>query len=104
MGDTSVSIVRSSPKELQASTVERVDGHAKGCRITHKSVRGTRYVVKNNTDRTVQKFYIDHSASTDHGGYVISTSKSRVKSVTGFSRYEVALGPFEEVTVEVTEE
>merc|ERR1712159_220196 len=65
----------------------------------------TRYTLKNNaTDRTHQKFYIDHTADTAHGGFVITTQEHAVKSVTGFSRYQCALAPSEERVIDVAEE
>lgn len=54
--------------------------------------------------RTIDAFYIDHSACSHNGGYVITTTDRRAKSVTGFSRFELALPPAEEVTFIVEEE
>jgi len=115
--DTSVSIVRSFPQELQSHTVERVEPLREGevpsskrkrlvgaC-LVHKKVMTTRYTLRNNaTDRTVDKFYVDHSAMTNHGGFVITTTDKAVKAVTGFSRYECSLSPLEEEVMDVAEE
>jgi len=111
--DTSVSIVRSYPQELQSNEIERVApifegdncGRVTGASLVHKRVKTTRYTLKNNaTDRTVRKFYIDHSADSAHGGYVITTDKDCVKAVTGWSRFECSLDPLEEKVFDVAEE
>lgn len=50
------------------------------------------YSVKNNADRPVENFYIDHSAKTTHGGFSIETSgDAAIKSTTGFTRFHLRL-------------
>jgi len=109
--DTSVSITRSYPQDLQSSMVQHVEAicdkrkRVIGGSLVHKKVKTTRYTLQNNsTERTVPKFYIDHSADSAHGGFVITTTGRVVKAVTGFSRLECALPPLEETVIDVTEE
>lgn len=111
--DTSVSITRSYPQPLQSSTVERVEPlndtskrrHLTGANVVRKKVKTTRYTLKNNsTERAVNKFYIDHSADSSHGGFVITTQEQAVKAVTGFTRFECSLAPLEEKVLDVAEE
>merc|ERR1711977_507318 len=80
-------------------------GRVTGASVGHKKVKTTRYTLKNNsTDRTVRKFYLDHSADSAHGGFVITTEKDCVKAVTGWSRLECSLEPLEEKVFDVAEE
>jgi len=111
--DTSVSITRSYPQPLQSSTVERVEPlndttkrrRLIGAKMVRKKMKTTRYTLKNNsTERTVRKFYIDHSADSSHGGFVITTQDQAVKAVTGFTRFECSLAPLEEKVLDVAEE
>jgi len=105
--DSTVSIVRTFPNDLQHSKVEDVtidyiknDSGLKPTGITLKyhDFKGTQYVIKNNsTDRTVNKFYIDHTANTAHGGFVIVTTDREIKRTTGWTRYGFALKPQEEL-------
>jgi len=62
-----------------------------------------KYVLKNNSERTINKFYIEHVADSSHGGFVIVTKENCSKSVTGFSRFEFTLSPQQEVQWVVTE-
>merc|ERR1712070_550421 len=59
-------------------------------------------------ERSIPRFYVDHTASSAHGGYVVTTSEcgpaSRVKDVTGFSRYAMNLAPMQEVQLAVVEQ
>eukprot|EP00005_Dracoamoeba_jomungandri_P002211 CAMPEP_0174256786 /NCGR_PEP_ID=MMETSP0439-20130205/5984_1 /TAXON_ID=0 /ORGANISM="Stereomyxa ramosa, Strain Chinc5" /LENGTH=835 /DNA_ID=CAMNT_0015339551 /DNA_START=53 /DNA_END=2560 /DNA_ORIENTATION=- len=113
--DTTISVLRCLPSDLQTNSAENVsvicqdkDGRQlpDGCEISYRSKKTTRYTVKNNsTSRTVDRFYIDHTASSDHGGYVITTVCDNCrKSVMGFSRYEFCLKPQQEIVFEVSEE
>jgi vacuolar-type H+-ATPase subunit I/STV1 len=54
--------------------------------------------------RHVDAFYIDHSASSSNGGFIITTTDRRTKNVTGFSRFELTLPPGEEIDFTVEEE
>ena len=101
--DSTLSIVKSLPSDLQENNVEKVevilssDRDRKrpiGCRQTHRQIRRTKYSVKNNsTERSIEKFYIDHNADVNHGGFVITTKDNCIKSVMGFSRFEFKLAP-----------
>jgi len=76
-----------------------------GCTICRKYIKETTYHLKNSSgSRRVDTFYIDHRASSEYGGYVISTDERRIKSVVGFSRYELPLRPGEETQFKVEEE
>jgi len=76
-----------------------------GCRIKHHAFKSTQYSIKNNsTDRSVNHFYIDHTADTQYGGYVITTKDHLLKSTTGWSRFYFKLAPQEQVTFVVQEE
>jgi len=73
--------------------------------IDHHAFKATQYVIKNNsTEKAVNHFYIDHTADTQYGGYVITTKEHLLKSTTGWSRFEFKLAPQEQVTFVVQEE
>jgi len=110
--DSTVSIVRNT---AEASKVEAVrilypttDGQLKdpiGCILNYRATKVTTYVVKNNsTTRTIERFYIDHTADPRHDGYVITTKERTVKAVTGFSRFQFQIKPQEEIKFLVEEE
>ena len=68
-------------------------------------IKRTRYLIKNNSlNRPVAKFYIDHVADPSFGGYVVMTQKKCIKSVMGFSRFELALEPQQEIEFIVDEQ
>jgi len=73
-----------------AKTVDRNDTLT-GCRVKRHKVVCTTYNVSNCSQRTIENFYIEHCASSQHGGFVITTDTSCIKSVTGFSRFKVAI-------------
>eukprot|EP00811_Abedinium_folium_P001436 NODE_11312_length_1295_cov_4.927226.p1 GENE.NODE_11312_length_1295_cov_4.927226~~NODE_11312_length_1295_cov_4.927226.p1 ORF type:complete len:341 (+),score=118.10 NODE_11312_length_1295_cov_4.927226:78-1025(+) len=105
--DTSISVSRSQPKALQEDKIVSVtvsSGAPWTITLCHRNVAVTRYVVKNNSQRTVPRFYIDHTASARHGGYHVVTKERSVKAVTGFSRYAFRLTPSGEVKFDVLEE
>jgi len=113
--DSTVSIMRSKPEFKQRDGIISVTSlrsssgasaeRTVGCRITHKRTITTVYTVVNNSgSRPVPKFYIDHSASSAHNGYRITTTEGCVKAVTGFARFELSLAPSEEKNLEVKEE
>jgi len=112
--DSTLSIMKNLPGDLQENNVERIDviyssdGDRKrpsGCKQTHRQIRRTKYTVKNNsTERSIEKFYIDHNADVNHGGFVITTKENCIKSVMGFSRFEFKLPPLGELEFVVAEE
>jgi len=114
--DSTCSIESSMPKKLQSTLISKVEPLCNddmdkklicGFRVIHKSKRCTLYKVKNNAvkkDKIIDHFYIDHTASYNHGGYEIITTKNCVKQVTGFSRFDIRLTPQSEVTFPVEEE
>ena len=112
--DSTVGIQCSKPKEKQTKTLDQVipvyeheNGQLVGVKILYKCKAETVYTVKNNAvskDQTVEHFYIDHHAMSNHNGYTIVTKNSCVKSVMGFSRFDLSLKPQEEVKFHVEEE
>jgi ubiquitin len=94
---TAVSVI-STPSQTGGQRIS-------GCRMTFRHTVGTTYLVRNNsTERIIPKFYLDHVASSAHDGYVIRTKERCIKAVTGFSRFEFALAPQQEVEFTVVEE
>jgi ubiquitin len=73
-----------------AKTTDRDDALT-GCNVTRHMVISTTYHVSNCADRPIENLYIEHCASSQHGGFVITTDTSCIKSVTGFSRFKVAV-------------
>merc|ERR1719469_1607199 len=76
----------------------------KSCAIHHTQTVTTRYVIKNNGVRRIPTLYVEHTARADRGGFVIKSAEHRVKQVTGWARYCLAVEPEAEVTFEVMEE
>jgi ubiquitin len=107
-GEDSTVMIRRSVSNasfVQGVAEKIVDGRLGGCIVEHKKVKTTTYHLRNSSSvRHVDAFYIDHSASSQNGGFVITTSDRRTKSVTGFSRYEIMLPPAEEIEFSVDEE
>lgn len=138
--DSTVSIVRTNPSQLQQTKVATVeltkrvkeDGkdEVSGCSIKYNAEvffarkknkwefslektgkmgfinffqKATKYVIKNNSDKVIEKFYIEHVADSAHGGYVITTKENSSKSVTGFSRFEFTIPAHHEVEFVVRE-
>lgn len=103
--DTTISVTRKCPQRLQEAEVVAVRvEHKHGAFLTLQKRNVTIYTVKNNSPRSVPKFYIDHTASAANGGYVIVTKERAVKAVTGFSRFEFQLLPQAEIEFKVVEE
>ncbi|CAF2952112.1 unnamed protein product [Rotaria sp. Silwood2] len=115
--DSTVSILRTTPIALQEVHTESVDIiYAEADKINTNVVptgidlqqiyiKRTRYLIKNNSlDRPVSKFYIDHVADPSLGGYVVTTQKKCIKSVMGFSRFELKLEPQQEIEFIVDEQ
>ena len=113
--DSTISVSCSNPKDLQGKSVERVeiaenvsvDGtrNKTGANIFYKQTKTSRYSIKNNsTEKLVEKLYIDHTASCEHGGYTITTKENVIKSVTGWSRFQFTIKPQEQISFDVVEE
>ncbi|KAK3252270.1 hypothetical protein CYMTET_38426 [Cymbomonas tetramitiformis] len=109
--DTSVMVTREWPKGAQSASLVQaklgLDKHGALQSFTsvYHARKTTKYTLKNNSmTNTVQSLYVDHSASADHGGFVIATQENCVKAVTGFCRYEFRLAPQEELIFDVVEE
>jgi hypothetical protein len=109
--DSSVEITRSSSPIAEGHKLKEVklirdeNSITIGCELIHKAVIRTKYSIQNNsTQRSVPKLYIDHTACSKYGGFVITTTDKCIKDVTGFSRYEFTLAPLESVEFVVMEE
>lgn len=115
--DSTVSILRTTPTSLQEvhtqsidviySEIDKVNTSSApiGIDLQEIHIKRTRYIIKNNSlDRTVGKFYIDHVADPSLGGYVVTTQKRCIKSVMGFSRFELKLEPQQEIEFIVDEQ
>lgn len=112
--DSTVGIQRTKPKSRQKKELDTVTpifdtktGLLNGVKLTYKCKGVTVYTVKNNAvskDQTIDHFYIDHCASPAHNGYTVVTKDKCVKSVMGFSRFDLALKPQENVEFVVEEE
>eukprot|EP01119_Soliformovum_irregulare_P002190 TRINITY_DN1241_c0_g3_i1.p1 TRINITY_DN1241_c0_g3~~TRINITY_DN1241_c0_g3_i1.p1 ORF type:complete len:820 (+),score=318.49 TRINITY_DN1241_c0_g3_i1:83-2542(+) len=111
--DTTVSVARSIREEDQITNISSaaVRYHRKGEKLVPKDIvliyhqiRKTQYVIKNNSDRPVSKFYVDHAASSQHNGFSITTKENSVKSTTGWSRFQFQLEPQLEIVFQVEEE
>lgn len=105
--DSTVMIRRSVSSSNHVKSVKEkiVEDRVKGLIVEHQAVQTTTYHLRNSSStRQIDSFYIDHSASSQNGGFVITTSDCRTKSVTGFSRYELSLPPSEEIEFIVEEE
>ncbi|CAF0990260.1 unnamed protein product [Rotaria sp. Silwood1] len=115
--DSTVSILRTTPIALQEVHTESVDIiYAEidkintnvvptGIDLQQIYIKRTRYLIKNNSlNRPVAKFYIDHVADPSLGGYVVTTQKRCIKSVMGFSRFELKLEPQQEIEFVVDEQ
>jgi ubiquitin len=75
-----------------------------GCKVKRHKIISTTYHVSNCSDHAIENLYIEHSASSQHGGFVITTDTNCIKSVTGFSRYKVAVPALGNCDVVVREE
>lgn len=115
--DSTVSILRTTPISLQEVHTQSVDityseidkdnpnSIPNGIDLQEIYIKRTRYIIKNNSlDRPVRKFYIDHVADSSLGGYIVTTQKRCIKSVMGFSRFELKLEPQEEIEFIVDEQ
>ncbi|CAF1333622.1 unnamed protein product, partial [Rotaria sordida] len=115
--DSTVSILRTTPTALQEVHTESVDiiytetdnviSHVipSGIDLQQIYIKRTRYLIKNNSlDRPVTKFYIDHVTDPSLGGYVVKTQQQCIKSVMGFSRFELKLEPQQEIEFIVDEQ
>jgi len=78
-----------------------------GVRTTHRVERVTSYAMANNdASKAVDCLYLDHSASSDSGGFAITTLHHAVKATPSgsFSRFAFRLAPLEAKDFTVTEE
>jgi ubiquitin len=109
-GQDSTVMVRRAREPARQSTevagvaVARAKGRAVGCTVSHREVRATTYRVRNNAARAVEALFIDHTAGTEHGGFVVTTADGCVKSAVGFARFRLTLAPHGEAELVVREE
>jgi len=113
--DSTVSITRTKPENGQTSKTvsvqlqrssndDHTSGRPIGCSRTVVQSSVTRYCIKNNSKENIPRLYVDHTACTDHGGSVITTTDRCAKATTGFARYEFSVEAGQEITFEVHEE
>lgn len=111
--DSTINITRHKGAETQQEVKiemlqdENLEGKNKtaGIRVHYIAKTVTKYTIKNcSNEKSVPKLYVDHTASSHHGGFSINTSENCVKSTTNFARYEFSLSPEREIVFEVEEE
>jgi len=106
--DTTVSVTFKQPSSLKSDEIVSISVEGQGihmeAKVTSLKRIVSKYSVKNNSQRTISQFYIDHTASSNFGGFEIVTKTNSVKAVTGFCRYEFKLSPSSDVEFEVVEE
>jgi ubiquitin len=74
------------------------------CNITYKNTITTTYTIHNNSPHHIAKFFLDHTASSEHNGYVILTKENVAKSTAAFARFEFTLQAESKITFDVVEE
>ena len=72
------------------------------CVVTHHVVRVTEYTITNNSARA-GALYLDHHASPDYDGFTITTTAHAVRSVTGFTRFELRVDAHQSIVFRVRE-
>jgi len=111
--DTTLSVTRLAPPELQEDRVVEVRAvHAAGrggpalqkFGLTHSQRVVTRYVIKNNGTKALPRFYVEHTARSDRGGFSIVSSEHRIKQTTGWARFCLRVEAEAEMTLDVVEE
>jgi len=108
--DKRVFIQRSNPKGSQKDSVSSVsliysddEKRVEGCELIHSVQRVTEYKIMNNSKEFIPRFFLDHTASAAHGGFVITTKEKSIKSVMGTTRYSFSLDPLIETIFPVVE-
>eukprot|EP01118_Nematostelium_gracile_P013111 TRINITY_DN4909_c0_g2_i1.p1 TRINITY_DN4909_c0_g2~~TRINITY_DN4909_c0_g2_i1.p1 ORF type:complete len:537 (+),score=144.65 TRINITY_DN4909_c0_g2_i1:557-2167(+) len=106
--DSTVSVIRTVEEKLDrvtSVTLRYRDDKAIGCTVHRHHVQRTIYHIKNNSvDRTVPQFYLEHTSSTQRGGYAILTKEKAIKTTASWSRYQFSLKPQEDISFVVEEE
>jgi len=110
--DSSVSVLRSTPKEHQKSIITEVlvekarDNQqiVSECFCSCLKSHVIRYTIKNNSNKVIEKLYVDHKAQSSHGGFVITTTDNSIKTTTGWSRFAFKLEPQQELTFDIEEQ
>jgi len=110
--DSSVNVNRSFPTNAQQTLITDVSVQKSQvnqkttfqCSISYLQTHVIHYTIKNNSKKPIEKLYLDHSAKSTHGGFVITTKENCVKSVTGWSRFEFKLEPQQELKFVVEEQ
>jgi len=83
------------------------DASVAGVRVSNRIDRVTTYTITNNdAARVVPNLYLDHTASSAHGGFAVTTVESCIKTTPSksFARFSFCLGPTESITFTVNEE
>mmetsp|Transcript_131026 Transcript_131026/g.339329 ORF Transcript_131026/g.339329 Transcript_131026/m.339329 type:complete len:812 (-) Transcript_131026:193-2628(-) len=111
--DTTLSVTRLMPPEQQEDNVVQVHAvYSTGAAasevqkfsITHAQKVVTRYVIKNNGSKAVPRFYVEHTARSDRGGFSILSSEHAVKQTTGWARFCLSVEAGAEISLDVVEE
>eukprot|EP01129_Flabellula_baltica_P002839 TRINITY_DN12739_c0_g1_i1.p1 TRINITY_DN12739_c0_g1~~TRINITY_DN12739_c0_g1_i1.p1 ORF type:complete len:917 (+),score=216.64 TRINITY_DN12739_c0_g1_i1:50-2800(+) len=114
--DSTVSVSKTFPEDLQKDQAESIEIEytslengkkiPNGFVIYNKKTIATTYQFTNNsTDKKIEKFYIDHTASSSYDGFEVTTkTENLIKDVMGFARYMFSLDPLESMEFTVTEE
>lgn len=111
-----MSITRTSKKSKDVEKVSIVYGAASrdramtkpiGFSRSFRHVKSTTYRIVNNSDRAIERLYVDHTADTAFGGFTIcscSHQANLIKSTVGWARYSIRIDQGEEVIVHVDED
>ena len=106
MKDTTLSVTRLKPAEMQEDRVVRTrveqDEHGRLSKVVldHRNRVITLYSIKNNGSRSAPCLYIEHTARTDCGGFSITSTEHRVKQTTGWARFCLSVNPEAELSLE----
>ncbi|KAF0700267.1 Aste57867_9222 [Aphanomyces stellatus] len=96
--DASLSIASTLPPHLQVATIEATRWSIDPLTtsgillVDHHVARHIVYTLTNGS-ALAKRLVLYHYASADHGGFVIQTTEHAVKSVVGFTAFEVTLEP-----------
>uniref|UniRef100_A0A6B2L179 Ubiquitin-like domain-containing protein n=1 Tax=Arcella intermedia TaxID=1963864 RepID=A0A6B2L179_9EUKA len=109
--DTTVSVVKSSSTydnveqvRLNYSTTNLApNADPDGCTLFYLTRIITQYNIKNNSNRKIPAFYVDHTANSSYD-YVITTKENLMKEVTGWGRFKFMLEEGKEMKLVVEEQ
>lgn len=87
-----------SDAKASSSMLKKLNGLV----VTRQKKISSKYIVKNNSSKPVESFYIDHTARSEHGGFSIDTKQHEIKRATNWSRFHLPL-PAEQIEPTVFE-